>query len=274
MNNFLRAFSNTFVERVKSPFFGPFIVSWSLFNWKVIYVTIFISNDTLFPLNKLDFIIDELNIYSGLYFPFLFSFFYIFIMPIVDRGLLKYTEEQKNKNLDLKLQIAKKHTVDGEKYFTLKDEFNKQKRIMLDFENEKNQTEIELQNKIVEISDLNIKIQQNEKMLTQLQKLRARDDLRPIFYGRWQSYVDGIQTDDLVVNESKYFVVGKDTKQVHKFDLGGVDYDDDNKRLIFIKFEPKNQQPLYYNDLKIIDKDTLEGKENFKTNIRYERRKI
>ena len=195
-------------------------------------------------------------------------------MPFVDRELLKYTEEQKNRNLDLKLEIAKKHTVDGEKYFSLKDEFQKQKSIMLEYENENKAGKEELQRKTDEISSLNNKITFSNQMLEQLQKLRSRHDAKQILDGRWTSYIDGAFTDDIEFKDTKYSIIKKDNTQDHVFDLVGIDMDIERKRLTFTKFNVKSQEAVCFNELNIIDDDTLEGTENRKLKIRYERRRL
>lgn len=276
MNNFLKVLSNPFLERVKSPLIGPFIVSWSLFNWKVIYTTIFISNETLFPLNKLEYILNELNYCTAFIFPFLFTLTYIFLMPFIDRGLLNYTEEQKRKNLDLKLKIARKHSVDGEKYYSLKAESEKQKSEILKFETENQKYKLERDQAVNTNIELNnqIEIFQNnlKQVESSLRNLNGRGSIKPVLDGRWISYLNGVQMDDIEFQNNQYFIVKKDNSKEHVFDLVGVDLDIDRKRLTFTKFDVKKEEAKCFNDLRIIDSNRLEGTENRKNQIRYEKR--
>jgi hypothetical protein len=45
-------------QRVSSPFYGTSIVSWLIWNWKVIYLTIFVS-EKIIKKSKIDFIVDN-----------------------------------------------------------------------------------------------------------------------------------------------------------------------------------------------------------------------
>jgi hypothetical protein len=43
-------------ERVASPFYGTFIITWCIWNWKIIYLTVFVDQELIKPLTKIQYI--------------------------------------------------------------------------------------------------------------------------------------------------------------------------------------------------------------------------
>ena len=57
-------------ERVTSPFFGTLVISWSLWNWKIIYLTFFVNEELLKGTNKIDYIVSNyINIHNIITYP-------------------------------------------------------------------------------------------------------------------------------------------------------------------------------------------------------------
>lgn len=42
-----KSISAILYERTTSPLFGSFILSWTVWNWKIFYITLFISEDKI-----------------------------------------------------------------------------------------------------------------------------------------------------------------------------------------------------------------------------------
>lgn len=278
MNDFLKSLSSPFTERVKSPIVGPFLVTWSVINWKIIYTTIFLSNDVLKPLNKLDYIYGMIEWLHCFWIPLLITAAYIFIMPYVDRMVMKFTESQKKKNLDLKFEIGRKFSVDGNKYYDLKEKFDKQREEIVKYEDKI----LGLNTKIVDMqNDLDGRkngYENGQALLRhteeKLQKLYKRDEIRTFFKGRWFSSVNGKYMEEIEFSDdNKYIIIEKDSQKRHAFNLVGVDIDIDRKKICFTKSEVKNNQAVCYNQLEIISDDYLEGLENG-ISIRYEKRRL
>ncbi|NQY07917.1 MAG: hypothetical protein HRT71_00165 [Flavobacteriales bacterium] len=73
-------------ERVISPLFGTFVTSWLACNWKIIYLTLFISEDKI-SVNKIDYIVDELyNIHLLVTLPLISTAIFITLVPFVSNG--------------------------------------------------------------------------------------------------------------------------------------------------------------------------------------------
>lgn len=75
--------SEAIKQRLTSPVFGSFFISWLIINWQVPYVTFFVDKDKLSD-SKLDFIVDYLNTTSHwclITIPLLTTIIYIFAYP-------------------------------------------------------------------------------------------------------------------------------------------------------------------------------------------------
>lgn len=85
-----KSVSSIFVERVSSPFYGSFIFSWVVWNWKIVYLTIFISQENIKPLNKIEYILLHYNnLYYLLLWPFLSAIFLVTVVPLLSNWLFK-----------------------------------------------------------------------------------------------------------------------------------------------------------------------------------------
>lgn len=106
---------NNLNEKISSPFYGTFIVSWLLWNWKIWYVTFFIDSDLLVNdkhILKIDYIINIYNVdnflnifYSVghiLILPLLSSLLIVYLMPIITCRFYKKSLETDNANRLLK----------------------------------------------------------------------------------------------------------------------------------------------------------------------------
>lgn len=47
----------TLYERTTSPLYGALITSWCIWNWKIIYLTLFVDKEQIFPFHKIDYIL-------------------------------------------------------------------------------------------------------------------------------------------------------------------------------------------------------------------------
>jgi|GEM_PF-5707903 len=86
----LSSFERLIRDRVTSPLFSTFIVSWMLCNWKIFYLTFFIDSNKIYPSNKIEFILmNYLNWYDGLLYPTLSAVFLLFIVPYGEKVVYK-----------------------------------------------------------------------------------------------------------------------------------------------------------------------------------------
>lgn len=135
-----KSFWKNLNERISSPFYGAFIISWLFWNWKVWYVTFFIDSNLLLQekgVLKINYII---SIYASetiwsfilsfshlIIFPFLSAWFFIYIFPKMTCKFYAKSLETENEN---KLTKIKKNEefliVTGKKLEAEKDIFKKE----------------------------------------------------------------------------------------------------------------------------------------------------
>ncbi len=114
-------------ERVKSPFYSTLIISWLIFNWKII-VALFFYNEVVGGKDKIDYIVDLLsNDSTTIVFPLISAIIYLFILPKIDEFVFEYVEKSKQEKLEKKIDITKAGIVSGERHIDLYNRFMKQK---------------------------------------------------------------------------------------------------------------------------------------------------
>lgn len=99
-----KSISALLYERTTSPLFGTLIVSWSLWNWKVLYLTFFISENKLIGKNKIEYISENYNdSFNLLWFPLISTAILITLIPYLSNGaywisikFLKWKKDKKN----------------------------------------------------------------------------------------------------------------------------------------------------------------------------------
>lgn len=86
LNELKKSFSAVIYDRVSSPFYGAFIATWFIWNWKIPYITLFVSEKSL-KITKLTWIeSNALNTENLFYFPLISTFIVLTILPFVTNG--------------------------------------------------------------------------------------------------------------------------------------------------------------------------------------------
>lgn len=81
-----KSFNSVLYERVSSPLYGTFIVAWIFWNWRILYITLFVSEKEL-AFNKLQWIETYALNYSDLiYKPIISTIFFLTLMPFISNG--------------------------------------------------------------------------------------------------------------------------------------------------------------------------------------------
>lgn len=77
----------TFNERTTSPLYGALILSWSVWNWKIIYLTVFVDKDMIYPFHKIDYILcNYWDVNYLVYYPLISTLFLLTIIPFIAMG--------------------------------------------------------------------------------------------------------------------------------------------------------------------------------------------
>jgi len=142
-------------ERLSNPFWGTLITSWLVWNWKIVYLTVFISESTI-QTNKIDYITTNFSNSNVLItYPLISAFIVLLIIPFVSNGAfwahLKFN----------KWKLDKKHAIDENILLTLEQSIQIREEIL---QNEKKIEKL-LEQKNQEIKELNNKTNHLEDLL-------------------------------------------------------------------------------------------------------------
>jgi len=158
-----KSISSIMYERLSNPFWGTLITSWLVWNWKIVYLTVFISESTI-KINKIDYITTNFSNFNVLVTcPLISAFVILLIVPFFSNGAfwvhLKFS----------KWKLDKKHVIDKSTLLTLEQSIQIREEIL------KNEKKIEnlLEQKNQEIKDLNNKTSHLEALL------KNSNDIKP-----------------------------------------------------------------------------------------------
>lgn len=109
INDIGKSFCKNLNDRISSPFYGAFMVSWLIWNWKIWYVTFFIDSELLLKkegILKIDYILklypQETLLENGfirlIILPFLSAWFFVYIFSKVTCKFYERSLETENKN--------------------------------------------------------------------------------------------------------------------------------------------------------------------------------
>lgn len=93
MSDMLTAINNSvkgcITEKINSPFYGTFLISWCLWNWKVFYITLFIDSRILLE-EKSTLKIDYITSYYSWYEHFWYTLLHVIILPLGSTFFIVY----------------------------------------------------------------------------------------------------------------------------------------------------------------------------------------
>ncbi len=289
-------------ERMSSPLYSSFIISWLLCNWQIPYVTIFVSKE-YFPLtinstevkDKIEYIqqyiLNDCYCIKLFFIPLVSTILFITVFPFLTNGAFWLSEWFKKWRKEQRLKFLGETPIPGTEFIKIKADYEQQVANLSVLVNEKNrieeeknklmnsnyQIEKESRRKDEENKKANDEILLNGKTIDDLRsKLDDVVEIRPSFledimYGKWeytyslsvgQSAVESIEIKD----KNKYFRNGQ-----YVFDIDRFHYDPKNRIIRFIKLEKAGGERSFTNELKIITKNIFEGKEDGVTTIKYTR---
>ncbi|WP_406845030.1 hypothetical protein [Flavobacterium soyae] len=143
-----KSFDQIIYERTTSPFYGSFIISWCLWNWKIIYLTFFVSQD------KIDYIVTNFSAFKNIFiFPLLSSIFIITLVPFITNGAYWLSLKFNKWRVDQKNLVDGKQLLSIEQSIELREQISKQEERFAKLVEDKN----------LEIKQLNLQIQEYQK---------------------------------------------------------------------------------------------------------------
>ena len=160
-----KSVSAVLYERLSSPFYGAFLASWLVWNWKIIYLSIFVSEAKIEP-NKLDYILKNYSDSNILIiYPLISTALLITLFPFITNGAFFLHIKFNKWKLDQKNSLEMKTLLTLEQSIQLREELLKAEERMEGLLERKNQEIKELTIKITELNDLksHSKIESAEK---------------------------------------------------------------------------------------------------------------
>src|SRR5690349_21603361 len=84
-SSFDRFFNSVLKDRTDTPLYSSIIISWCLWNPKILYATLFVSEDYTLTkgFNKLEYVLTFWTWYSGILLPLISAAAFIFALPYV-----------------------------------------------------------------------------------------------------------------------------------------------------------------------------------------------
>lgn len=158
INEIKKSINSILYERVSSPFFGTLIISWLIWNWRIIYLTFFISSDKI-ELNKIDYIIENYAQTEYLiWYPLLSTLVLITLIPFISNGAywlnLRFSQ----------WKVEQKKIVEKKQLLTIEQSIQLRERLA-DMENRFDTL----------LSDKNNEIKQLELTIDELRKLNSKN---------------------------------------------------------------------------------------------------
>ena len=191
LDEFKKSINNILYERVTSPFYGTFIISWMIWNWNIIYVTLFVSEKSL-KVSKLEYINVHLIDYCKLlWYPLFSSAILILLVPFIANGAfyvgLKFTTWKKNQ----KQKIEGNELLSKNESIALRQEILEQENKFLLLLNSKNK-EIEILKEIANTSKVNnnTKVDDEQELINLVEKIKTITNFK-YFYKNLLSYIQG-----------------------------------------------------------------------------------
>lgn len=122
-----KSISASLYERTTSPLFGTLFISWSIWNWKIIYLTLFISEIEIKGKTKIEYILENYYDDNTLYwFPLISTIVLITIIPLASNSAywlsLIYLDWKKRK----KNEVEKKQLLSLEQSIDLRGQIANQ----------------------------------------------------------------------------------------------------------------------------------------------------
>jgi hypothetical protein len=152
--NLKKSLSAILYERTSSPFYGTLIVSWLVWNWKIIYLTFFISEDKI-ELDKISYISENLSEINNLItYPLISTLILLTLIPFISNGAYWLNLKFENWKKDKKNEVEKKQLLTLEQSIEIREQLLNQENRFEKLLEDKN-TEIKQLKTIIDESKVN-----------------------------------------------------------------------------------------------------------------------
>ena len=145
-----KSINSTLYERVTSPLYGTLIVTWLVWNWKILYITFFVSENKIKE-TKIDFIITNFSEVNHLVtYPLVSTIVFLTLIPFISNGAYWLSLKFNKWKIEQKNQIENKQLLTVEQSIQLREDIRNQEdrfnKILEDKNQKIKQLEIEIEN--------------------------------------------------------------------------------------------------------------------------------
>lgn len=212
-------------QRVTSPLFGTFLISWLLWNWKIFYATFIIESEKL-EQNRIDYIVENFNDSGNLiWYPILSTIILITIIPFLSNGAYWISLKFEQWRIDNKHKIERKQLLTLEQSIQMREQLLDYEKKFESLLNEKDKEIKELKLLIEKAptegkdEDGNITIgskadKEERSTIEIFNRLLQNESLKKSFYSISESLQRGIS--DLTFNQNL------DTKDLSFFEANDI----------------------------------------------------
>lgn len=127
MEDFKKSINSVLYERLTSPFWGTLVISWLAINWKIPYVTLFVSESKI-STTKIDWIIS--NCFQDnnqlFWFPLISTVGLLTIGQLISLGAFWISEKFKKWKLDIRNNIEKTILLSAQQSASIREVLNTQ----------------------------------------------------------------------------------------------------------------------------------------------------
>lgn len=126
LNELRKSIASILYERTTSPLFGTLIVSWLVINWRIPYLTLFVSEETIKPISKIDFILANYSDPKFIYYlPLASAFLLLTVVPLISIGAFWLQQFFRSKRINIKNRIAGETPINQNQYVAMTDEIRR-----------------------------------------------------------------------------------------------------------------------------------------------------
>ncbi|MCG8734722.1 hypothetical protein [Tenacibaculum finnmarkense] len=229
MQDIKKSISTIIYERTTSPFYGTLIISWIVWNWKIIYLTFFISENKIAK-SKIDYIVENYSdTHHIITYPLISTAILITLIPFLANGAYWISLSFSNWKLTKKNLIEKKQLLTVEQSIELREQILKQEERFSKLVNDKNLEIKQLNDIILERNSLKKEI--IDDSLKEIKELAERFNNNPTEIKTLNVIIRAIQSnyrqednDETVKILSlleSYLIIDKTDSALYKFTKNG-----------------------------------------------------
>ena len=121
-SEFRKSINSILFERVTSPLFGTLTISWLLLNWRIPYLTLFVSESKIKE-TKIDYILSNYaDVHFLITYPIISTAILITLVPFISNGAYWLSLKFKKWKIDKKNEIEKTQLLSLEQSINLRKE--------------------------------------------------------------------------------------------------------------------------------------------------------